>query len=141
MNPHIKTMNMQARGFCARRFACHLVEYSKMCLETKRHARQRRCKLRRCKLHTYALGPDSEHWRAVQVEMIVHYKQRRRFRRGTLLGWLGESVHSEVEHLEAEPIKAGCNKPFTSHETIKQFYAETTTEEPLRGSTAVDFDS
>ena len=73
-----------------------------------------------------ALGPDSEHRRAVQVEMIVHSKQRRRFRRETLLGWLGESVHPEVEHLEAEPIHPGRNKPFTSHETIKQFYAETT---------------
>ena len=39
-------MNMQARGFCVRRFACHLVENSKMCWKTKRHARQRRCKLR-----------------------------------------------------------------------------------------------
>ena len=26
-----QTMNMRARGFCARRFACHLVENSKMC--------------------------------------------------------------------------------------------------------------
>ena len=42
-----------------------------------------------------ALGPDSEHRRAVQVSMIVYSKQRRRFRpwRGTLLGWLGESFH------------------------------------------------
>ena len=39
------------------------------------------------------------------TKMIVHSKQRRRFRRGTLLGWLGESVHPEVEHLEAEPIQ------------------------------------
>ena len=65
--------------------------------------------------------------------MIVRSKQRRRFRRGTLLGWLGESVRPEVEHLEAEPIHSGRNKPFTSHETIKQFYAETTREEPLNG--------
>ena len=65
-----------------------------------------------------ALGPDSENRRPVQVEM---------------LGWLGESVHPEVEHLEAEPIHPGRNKPFTSHETIKQFYAETTREEPRNG--------
>ena len=79
------------------------------------------------------LEPDSEHRRAVQVEMIVHSKQRRLFRRGTLQGWLGESVHPEVEHLEAEPIHPGRNKPFTSHETIKKFYTETTREEPLNG--------
>ena len=29
-------MNMQARGFCMRQFACHLVENSKMCWKTKR---------------------------------------------------------------------------------------------------------
>ena len=80
-----------------------------------------------------ALGPDSEHRRAVQVEMIVHSKQWRRFRRETLLGWLGESVHPEVEHLEAESIHPGRNKPFTLHVTIKQFCAETTREEPLNG--------
>ena len=66
--------------------------------------------------------------------MIVHSTQWRRFRRGTLLGWLDESVHPEVEHLEAEPIHPGRKKPLTSHETIKQFYAETTREEPLNGT-------
>ena len=68
-----------------------------------------------------------------QVEMIVHSKQRRRFRRETLLGWLGESVHPEIEHLESKPIRPGSNKPFTSHETVKPLYAETTRDEPLNG--------
>ena len=35
--------------------------------------------------------------------------------------WLGVYVHPEVEHLEAEPIRPGRNKQFTSHETVKQF--------------------
>ena len=35
---------------------------------------------------SYALGPDSEQRCAVQLEMIVHSKQRRRFRWRTLLG-------------------------------------------------------
>ena len=67
-----------------------------------------------------------QHLHTVQVEIIVHSKQRRSFRRGTLSGWLGESVHLEVEHLEAKPIRPGPghNKPFTSHETVKQFYTQ-----------------
>ena len=54
-----------------------------------------------------ASRPDSEHRRPVQVAMIARSKQRRRFRRGAPLGWLGESARPEVEYLAAGPIRPG----------------------------------
>ena len=121
-SPHIKTMNMQTRRFCERRFACHLPgTWSKIQLEDHLDQKARQTTSLQAASYiayecSHALGPDSEHPQAVQVEVIVPSKQRRRFRRGTLLRWLGESVHPEVEHLEAEPIHPGRIKPFTSHE-------------------------
>ena len=93
-NPHIKTINMQARVFAC---DCSLATWSKI----------RRCAgspkdtpdnvVASCVFYSIrmlrSLGPDSEHWCPVQVEMIVHSKQLCHFRRRTLLGWLGESVH------------------------------------------------
>ena len=72
----------------------------------------------------YACSPHSDRPGTMQVEMLVHAKASKNIRRGTLLGWLADSVH--VEHLEAEPIHPGRNRPFTSHETVARFYAETT---------------
>ena len=107
-NPHIKTINMQARVFAC---DCSLATWSKI----------RRCAgspkdtpdnvVASCVFYSIrmlrSLGPDSEHWCPVQVEMIVHSKQLCHFRRRTLLGWLDESVHPQVEPLEAELIHPG----------------------------------
>ena len=60
------------------------------CCKSKRHFRVQTTSLQAASYIAYAcsdaLGPDSEqraHCRAVQVEMHVHSKQLRRFRRGT----------------------------------------------------------
>ena len=49
----------------------------------------------------YACSPDSDRPGTMQVEMLVHAKASKNIRRGTLVGWLADSV----EHLEAEPIR------------------------------------
>ena len=48
----------------------------------------------------YACSPDSDRPGTMQVEMLVHAKASKNIRRGTLVGWLADSV----EHLEAETI-------------------------------------
>ena len=48
----------------------------------------------------YACSPDSDRPGIMQVEMLVHAKASKNIRRGTLVGWLADSV----EHLEAETI-------------------------------------
>ena len=79
----------------------------------------------------YACSPESERPNTVQVEMLVHAKASKNIRRGVLVRWLADSI--QVEHVEAEPIHPGRNRPFTSHETVMRFYAETAREEPLNG--------
>ena len=56
----------------------------------------------------------------MQVDLLIHAQVSKNFRRGTLVGWLTDSVH--VAHLEAEPISP-----------VAQFYAEAAREEPLNG--------
>ena len=49
--------------------------------------------------------------------------------------WLATSV--EMKHLEAVPIlrsiRTSSNEPFTPHETVIQYYAETAREKLLNG--------
>ena len=97
----------------------------------KDHEDRQATRLRAASYIAFACSPDSDHPGTAQVELLVRAKRGRCFLRKTVLEWLADSV--EVEHLEAEPIRTANNKPFTSHETVMRFYAETAREEPLNG--------
>ena len=90
---HIKAMNMQTKAFCA----TVGLPFSRKFEDVLKDQKTRQTSLQAASYIAYAcsnaLGPDSKHRaaRAVQVEMLVHSKQRRRFRRGTD-GWVNLST-------------------------------------------------